>query len=244
MEMPMTHQHGGVLAMVLVMLIALMLLGASGARLALQGDKAGRALRDRKVAMQAAEAALADGERELAGAGNVPERAVLLAAGDAFAPGCGDGLYAPDLGLCGAPAAGASPAWQVVALDGEEGSAGAVPYGQYTGEDIETGQGFLPFRKPRYIIEQVPLHDAGAAPGAKPEFLYRVTAIGFDAHPGRGGVVVLQSVSRVVGAVPSAAASAGEGGGEGEGKVATANTERLAWQELANWRELHHAAKP
>lgn len=217
-------QQGMVLMAALLVMVMLLLMGVSGARLAIQGEKSARGMRDRDIALQAAEDALADGERELAGGGADPARNALLAAGDGYAEGCGDGAAAPDLGLCKADE-GATPAWQQADIAGDDGGVPrSVPFGLYTGAEMETGDGFLPFRKPRYVIEQLPL-PPGAAPGSEHE--YRVTAIGFGARDGTEAV--LQSTYR---RTPAPA-----GGGAGAGA-------RIGWREVANYRELRRAAKP
>lgn len=81
-----------------------------------------------------------------------------------------------------------------------EGAGGAVSYGSFTGAAMQTGQGFLPFRRPRYLIELLPFHapgeEAGAPAGAAApaSYLYRVTAIGFGAS--EDTQVVLQTYYR------------------------------------------------
>ncbi len=229
-------QQGMVLMAALLVLVMVLLTGAAGARLALQDERAARGLRDRDVALQAAEDALADAESELAGGALDPGRQALLAAGDGYADGCGNGAAAPDLGLCAASDSG-PPAWQRVDLADDGAVSRSVPFGLYTGAEMETGAGFLPFRKPRYVIEQLP-PPAGAAEGTA--HLYRVTAIGFGARD--GAEAVLQSVYRP--AVPGAAApapapalpSAPAAGG-------AAPPGRIAWREIANYRELRRAIR-
>lgn len=228
-------QQGMVLMAALLVMVMLLLMGVSSARLAIQGERAARGLRDRDVAMQAADDALADAERELAGHGADPARVALLAAGDSFAEGCGDGLAAPDLGLCAADDDGAQ-AWRQVDIGDDSAASRSVPFGHYTGAEMETGEGHLPFRKPRYVIERL-APPAGAAAGAAP--VYRVTAIGFGA---RGSTeVVLQSIWR------PAPGAGGSGGGAGPAPVAgssAATGARIAWREVANYRELRRSAKP
>ncbi|WBS05717.1 pilus assembly protein [Pseudoduganella sp. SL102] len=186
----MRRRQGGVaLVVTLVMLVAVLMLAATAAGMALMGEKAARAGRDRQVALQAAEDALMDAERDIEEAG--PERAALLAAPGDFGPGCGSGAA---LGLCGPAGPDEAPAWQAVdlAADGAEGA--AVALGHFTGAAMQTGQGALPMRRPRYIIERRPDHRPGEEAGAAARYYYRVTAIGFA---NREGVqVVLQSAWR------------------------------------------------
>jgi type IV pilus assembly protein PilX len=220
------RQRGIVLLLSLLMLIAVMLIGASAAHMALQGEKAARGERDREVAFLAAEDALADAEREiqggamaapvagvgaLAGAARltVVERGAMFGpdAGPGFAADCGgaggvagiDGGGGADVtqGLRMRAASNATPVWQSVDLSGaEDAGLCSVPYGAYTGAAMQTGQGFLPFQKPRYVIERLLCHQPGedATAAAAPEYCYRVTALGFGPKPATE--VVLQSVYR------------------------------------------------
>ena len=62
------HEGGAALLIALVLLLAVLIVGVSAARTALDTEKSARNMRDRLIAFQAAEAALADAERlELAG---------------------------------------------------------------------------------------------------------------------------------------------------------------------------------
>jgi type IV pilus assembly protein PilX len=180
---PMLAEQGIALLLTLLMLIAVLLLGASAARMAMLGEKAARAERDRYVALQAAEDALADAEKEINGsAASTPARAALLAPGSGlgFVPGCGMGADNPGLGLC-APAEGDVPVWESVDIGDDSAASRSVPFGRFTGSVMETGQGLLPFRRPRYIIERAPYHPPGADAGST-QYLYRVTAIGFGSR--------------------------------------------------------------
>jgi type IV pilus assembly protein PilX len=168
----------------LLMLVAVMLLAAAAAGMALMGEKAARSGRDRHVALQAAEDALMDAERDIDEA--VDERAALLAGALDFPPGCGNGAA---LGLCARIGPGAPPPWQAVDL----ASAG-VELGHFTGAAMQTGEGTLPLRRPRYIIERLPYHGPGDEADATQRFYYRVTAMGFGSRPATQ--IVLQSAYR------------------------------------------------
>ncbi|QBE62392.1 PilX N-terminal domain-containing pilus assembly protein [Pseudoduganella lutea] len=182
----MRRERGIALVVALVMLAAVLLLAATAAGMALMGEKAARAERDRHVALQAAEDALMDAERDIDEAASSRE-AVLAGPGD-FAAGCGAGAA---LGLCGPDDGAGAPPWQSVDL--AAGDAG-VALGHFTGAAMQTGQGALPMRRPRYIIERRPYHRPGEEAGAAPRYYYRVTAIGFG---NREAVqVVLQSAWR------------------------------------------------
>ena len=188
--MPCSREEGVALVVTLVMLVAVLLLAATAAGTALMGEKAARAERDRHVALQSAEDALMDAERDIEEAG--PARAALLAAPVDFVPGCGTGAA---LGLCGPPgttgAGSDMPPWQAVDLAAD---GAGVALGHFTGAAMQTGEGALPMQRPRYIIERRPYHRPGEEAGTAPRFYYRVTAIGFG---NREGVqVVLQSAWR------------------------------------------------
>lgn len=223
------RQCGVTLLVTMLILVAVMLVGASAARMALQGEQAARAGRDRQVAFQAAEDALMDGEREVAqtvageaaaggaGTGGSADTGTSLDIGTSadtgtsgdirsarsalfvgemgigFVDGCGTGPV--NVGLCARAGGGAAPAWQAVDLSGaEDGGGHTVQYGDFSGAAMQTGSGFLPFRRPRYVIERVPCHQPGDEVGGPGGTCYRVTAIGFGAGPQTE--VVLQSVYR------------------------------------------------
>ncbi|NVI83084.1 PilX N-terminal domain-containing pilus assembly protein [Janthinobacterium sp. BJB401] len=193
-------RHGGaILVYVLCLLVIILLLGISAAQMALQGEKAARGERDRQIAFQAAEEALVDAQNDIEGLPGAPGRSSLFEPGSAagFADGCGEGGA---LGLC-LPAAPDAPAlWLSTDLDGADAGSRTVPYGQFTGAVMQTGQGFLPSRQPRYLIELLPFHPPGAqatavAGGLATEsYVYRITAIGFGAQ--ESTQVVLQSYYR------------------------------------------------
>lgn len=185
-------EAGVVLVLALCMLVALMLMGVSAAQLAVQGEKAVRGERDRLTALQAAEEALMDAEKDIKGAPGAPGRSALFAPDSAlgFAADCGAGADGTGHGLCLAAAEGETPLWQSVDFDDDdEATARSVPFGKFTGAQMQTGEGFLPFRRPRYIIELLPdplLPDPQAGQGAAPppKYIYRVTAVGFGARAG------------------------------------------------------------
>ncbi|HEU4816802.1 pilus assembly PilX family protein [Janthinobacterium sp.] len=198
---PRARRSGASLVYVLCLLVIILLLGISAAQMALQGEKAARGERDRQIAFQAAEEALVDAQNDIEGLPGAPGRSSLFAPGSAagFADGCGEGGA---LGLC-LPAPPEAPAlWLSMDLDGAEGgsSSRAVPYGQFTGAVMQTGQGFLPSRRPRYLIELLPFHPPGAQAAAMAggmateSYVYRITAIGFGAQ--ESTQVVLQSYYR------------------------------------------------
>ena len=136
-----------------------------------------------------------DAQHDIEGLPGLPGRSTL------FAPSSAAGFAADckgEPGLCLPAASGAPPVW----LSTELGVAdsGTVAYGQFTGAAMQTGQGFLPSEKPRYMIELLPFHPPGAqatavAGGlATQSYVYRITAMGFGAQ--ESTQVVLQSYYR------------------------------------------------
>ena len=188
------NAQGVALIVLLCTLIVVLLLGASAAQMALQGEKVARGERDRHMAFQAAEAALMDAENDIEGLPGAPGRSALFASGSAlgFVDGCGSGSV--DLGLCLPAAQGKPPAWQAIdftAVDAAAGPMRFVPYGKFTGAAMQTGGGFLPVKAARYIIELLPGMQPGDDAGRAQNHVYRITALGFGARDTTQ--VVLQS---------------------------------------------------
>jgi Tfp pilus assembly protein PilX len=239
------RQRGAVLLTALFLMLAVLMIGVSAARSALNADKSARHDRDRQIAFNAAQAALQDAERDIeGGADPASPRAALFAPLSAgFAGDCGQGAASANLGLCLPALAPAAPVWQALDLGGA--GAATVPYGRFTGAVMAVAGGPLPARLPRYIIERVAL--AGAAPshGA----FYRITAIGFGSRDATR--VVLQSYyRRPLAAVPAppvaAPGSAPQPGrplGSPPAALPMAPPGRISWREIANWPELHRAAQ-
>ena len=194
----MRHEGGAALLIALVLLLAVLIVGVSAARTALDTEKSARNMRDRLIAFQAAEAALADAERDIEGSGGDPARAALFAAGSAigFEDGCARGANNANLGLCLRTPPGLVPAW--LAADLASGDSAAVPYGKFTGAAMPVGSGPLPALAPRYIIELMPLARAGEDAGDRAANVYRITSIGFGTRTSTR--VVLQAFYRKVAA--------------------------------------------
>jgi len=181
------RQRGASLVVSLVMLVPVLLLGISAAKLSLQGEKASRNDRDRQVAFQAAEAALIDAELDIEKSPDpAKSRSDLFSESgqDAFIEGCGAGADNVSLGLCVWPAQGSVPSWLAIDfLDAAPATSGTVPYGRFTGKTLPIGEGALPARLPRYVIESLVYNKPGeAAEGAGKTHFYRITAIGFGAR--------------------------------------------------------------
>jgi type IV pilus assembly protein PilX len=187
--------RGTALLICLLMIAVMALLGMSGARIALQDERAGRNGRDRTLALQAAEAALLDAQLDIELPSNTPRGALFAASAPRFPAGCGAGVM---LGLCDGVTAGA--AWQGIDFtDDAAASAHTAAYGQFTGQAMQVGIGPMQQRLPRYLIEAHADRRAGAAAdlaaGAR---IYRISAMGFGAQDGTQ--VLLQAWYRRAGA--------------------------------------------
>lgn len=185
----------------LIMLVAVLLLGTSAAQLAQQSEKASRNERDRQVAFQAAEAALMDAEMDIENSADATNsRSGQFSKDSALGfPGEGEnGCHASHAGknhgLCRRAADGAPPVWQTVDFtDDAASTAQAVPYGKFTGQIFPAGQGSLPSKLPRYVIELMTYTKQGES-AEKISYFYRITAIGFG--PRETTQVLLQTFYR------------------------------------------------
>lgn len=191
-------QSGISLVVSLLMLAAVLILGTSAANIALQAEKASRNDRDHQVALQAAEAALADAELDIEESPDTGRsRSSIFAKSkmEGFAPGCGAGMANPFLGLCLGAEDGVVPVWQAIDFADDSSHARTVPYGHFTGMAFQTGHGVLPAKLPRYIIELLPYTREGQGAGANDmSYFYRITAVGFGMRPST--LVVLQTYYR------------------------------------------------
>jgi len=166
---PRHDEAGAALLTAMVLMLAVLMTGLAGARTALYGARAAAHERDRLLALQMAEAALADAERDIEGGDNpASARAAALASGlaSAFADACAGG--APYEGLCAAEDDVDEHARRLAADEGP-----AVRYGGFTGRQLPEGGAGLSADIPRYLIERMPT--------AGPDHLYRISALGVGA---------------------------------------------------------------
>jgi Tfp pilus assembly protein PilX len=181
------RQRGVALVGALFVMLVLTMTALAVARIAFDAERSARAGRDRQLAFQAAEAGLADAQRDIDGGDNPASARAALFHDDGaigFVAGCG---RAPDnLGLC-AFMPGTAPAWQVADV------LATTPYGSYTGA-ILPYDGALPLAPPRYLIERMPAAQAGEDAGPGQPHVFRITAFGYGIGPGT--LVVLQAVYR------------------------------------------------
>jgi type IV pilus assembly protein PilX len=196
---PAGAERGVALIVALLMLVAILLLGVSAAQIALHGEKTSRNERDRQIAFQAAEAALMDAETDIEHSPFAKSAARVFAGNSTvgFPDGeqvtCGTGTANPFLGLCNRARPGTAPAWQTVDFLNQSDGASSVPYGHFTGQQMQTGAGSLPARLPRYVIEPLPYRPEGQEAN-KANYVFRITAIGFGVRDSTQ--VLLQSIYR------------------------------------------------
>lgn len=174
--------EGSALVMSLLMLTVILLLATAATQMALQGEKSSRNDRDRQIAFQAAEAALADAEADIEQArahffGNEAAIVTALREGE-----CGIGEQNPLLGICRRLDEHVMPAWRQIDFLAAGEYMQSVPYGHFTGSRFQTGVGILPSLPPRYLIESLPERIAGQSLDHA-RYIYRITAIGFGARP-------------------------------------------------------------
>lgn len=175
------RQRGASLVVSMLMLVAVLLLGISAAKIALQGEKASRGDRDREIAFQAAEAALIDAQIDIENSSASNSRSAIFKEKDVqqelyFKKDCATG--GQSLGLCLPADPGLTPVW--LTADFSDTSATSVPYGHFTGQTMQTGVGSTSARLPRYIIEIFKYNNEGeSAQAADATYFYRVTAIGY-----------------------------------------------------------------
>jgi type IV pilus assembly protein PilX len=195
------RQRGAALIVTLLMLIAVLMLGMSAAHLALQNEKASRNDRDRRIAQQAAEAALRDAELDIENSPDASRSRSAMFSKDSARGfpaeserACGTGEDNMALGLCEHRPEGLAPAWAQVDFDETApGRTQSVPFGKFTGQRFQIGVGYQPCRLPRYVIELMMYNRQGES-ADRPGYFYRITAIGYGARSTTQ--VVLQSMYR------------------------------------------------
>jgi type IV pilus assembly protein PilX len=198
-----SQQKGVSLIVLLMLLIASVFLGTSGAVIVLQAEKSSRVDRDRQTAFQAAEAALIDAENDIDTAPNaagkvqrsypfLPDSALGFAPSDDATTDCISGDTDPSQGLC-RRVLNDTPSWRVIELADSSPNSKSVEYGKFTGQSFPVKKSGLSSQAPRYVIELIPYNQPGLNTEAK-SYFYRITAIGFGADADTQ--VVLQAFYR------------------------------------------------
>ncbi len=197
------RQHGAALITGLIFIVVLSMIGITAARMSTLEERMSGNLRDRSLAMQAAERALRDAERDIRGLGT---RSPNISGLGNFAVQCnGDTTLATDDdGLCYRPGnvptlSTTTISWPAFtyggvnhiafSIDMSAANTPSVTYGQFTGATAITGVS----TQPRYIIEGVERYCWGACSGSKSAG-YRITVRAVGMNPNT--VVWLQEVFR------------------------------------------------
>lgn len=167
-----SHQSGAALITGLIFLVVLTMIGVTAARMSTLEERMSGNMRDRSIAMQAAEMALRDAERDLLGLGLAAKlRDPVIAGISDFAANCNadDTANTADDGLCyNGPLDWASAAWTPADWETNIGGASSsVTYGRFTGATAILGL----FAPPRYLIEGM----SKTLPGGGEAFYYRIT---------------------------------------------------------------------
>lgn len=186
------RERGVSLIVVLVMLTAIFMIAAFGARLTLLGEKSARNDRDRQIAFQAAEAALSDAEIDIMGPNAATNNRVCELYSlkvQLFAEGCGN--TAENRGLCSTNVSTSTPLYKSINFEDTTASRRYVKLGEYSGRAVgfSTGDSALPAELPRYIVETIPFIIPGSSPNNK---AFLVTSLGYGLN--KQTQVMLQSV--------------------------------------------------
>lgn len=167
------RQTGAILVITLLFLVVLTLVALSAVNTGTMEERMARNSRDYNVALQAAEAALADARADLSGAATLSTRNPVIIQNVGFDTTCTNGLCTP--------APSGSPAiWEVENNWTNRG----VSYGTYTFAQqlpLVPSPGGVS-QQPRYLIETL------GASGS--QWIYRITARGWGA--GASTMVMLQ----------------------------------------------------
>ena len=169
-----SRQRGVALITGLIFLVVLTLLGITAARMSSLEERMSGNMRDRSLAMQAAEMTLRDAELDIRNSGRVSGITNFVAA-------CTNGLcYNGIQGNASGTDWNVTPVWSLVSMT----AAPSVAYGANT---AATNIGGLS-AQPRYLIEGM----RKTLPGGEESFYYRITARAQGANPNT--VVWLQEV--------------------------------------------------
>ena len=187
---PKHPQRGVSLVVVLILMSAIFLMAAFGARLTLLGEKSSRNDRDRQIAFQAAEAALGDAEIDLMGPNAAANSRVCATASkqvSLFVEGCG--TTDENRGFCTNPTT--QPLYKSIDFEETGSSRRYVTLGEYTGGrevGFATDSSALPALTPRYVIEVI----SYPRPRGTNETAFLITSMGYGLN--KKTQVMLQSV--------------------------------------------------
>jgi type IV pilus assembly protein PilX len=181
---PLPAQRGAALITGLIFLVVLTMVGITSARMSTLEERMSGNMRDRSIAMQAAELALRDAERDIRNVVPASARGVSVV----YPVGtntCFRSAAPQENGFCNNGSGGyATPLWVANPEYWNDGAANSVPYGTFTGAAAIPGISI----QPRYLIERFHKDFGGKT------YFYRITARAQGANPNT--VVWLQEVYR------------------------------------------------
>ena len=179
---PANRQHGVALITGLIFLVMLTLISVTAARMSSLEERMSGNMRDRSLAMQAAEMALRDAERDIRGGTGIT-RTPEISGLTNFNSDCTAGLcYNGLTGNVNGTNWNTTPVWSVVNMT----AAPSVAYGDNTGATDIVGLS----AQPRYIIEGIEKKETGTT-----VYYYRITVRAQGANANT--VVWLQAVLRL-----------------------------------------------
>jgi len=188
---PHSRQSGAALITGLIFLVVLSMIGITAARMSTLEERMSGNMRDRSIAMQAAELALRDAERDILGRGTTPRNPVIAGISDFVADCDQDNTDdTDDDGLCyNGPLAWATAAWTAADWTTNMTSEPtSVEYGRFTGAAPIAALS----EQPRYLIEGMRKTPAGGGES----FYFRITVRAQGANPNT--VVWLQEVFKPI----------------------------------------------
>lgn len=186
-----SSQHGMALIIVLGMMSVVFVIAAISVRLTMLAERSARNDRDRQIAFQSAEAALADAELDIMGPNSAANKRCAIRSKNLegyFVTGCGTSTSDKTRGLCELNPASAKPLYtQVNFEETTDASRRYATFGEFTGRSSnikDSAGGGLSAKTPRYIIEVITYSPSVSANGNPPEagpqeqgFL--ITAVGY-----------------------------------------------------------------
>lgn len=179
------RQHGVALITGLIFMVVLTLIAITAARMAGLEERMSGNMRDRSLAVQAAEMALRDAERDIRG-GAGTTRSPAISGLTNFVSACTNGLcYNGNLGNANGVDWNVTPVWSTVSMT----AAPSVAYSDFTNADVTRFNNLSAL--PRYIIEGIKKTPPGSG---SPVHFYRITVRAQGANPNT--VVWLQEVFR------------------------------------------------
>ena len=176
-----TRQTGAALITGLIFLVVLTMIGITAARMSTLEERMSGNMRDRSIAMQAAELALRDAERDISN--SVTASARDISGITDFSADCGTSTGGTTVGLC---YSGPGVATTIISGNAFDAAIATAAYGDYTGAADIAGLS----AQPRYAIEGI----RKTPPGSTEVFYYRITVRAQGVNPNT--VVWLQEVFR------------------------------------------------